>query len=85
MAGEDGNLSLVLRGPGDLQLVREKEIGGISICVFFTDIPCRSKDPYLDRQEEVKLLTYLIPCHGPIGLRLITLSDNKTFIPSVLW
>ena len=33
MAGEDGNLSLVLRGPGDLQLVREKDIGGISMCV----------------------------------------------------
>ena len=74
MAGEDGNLSLVLRGPGDLQLVREKEIGGISICVLFTDIPCRSKDPYLNRQEEVK---YLIPCHGPTWLHLITLSDKQ--------
>ena len=33
MAGEDGNLSLVLRGPGDLQLVREKDIEGIYMCV----------------------------------------------------
>ena len=23
--------------------------------VFFTDIPCRSKDPYLNQQEEVNL------------------------------